>query len=823
MYPKRFGVRSLSRATGILSLLILLISARIPLQRTLAQASPDQVGEWSEVLTWPFVAIHMHVLPDGNVLAYPRDGGSEAHIWDPATNSLTPAPNTGTNLFCSGHSFLADGRLLVTGGHIRDGWGLKHTNIFDPSTRTWTRVDDMNNGRWYPTNTTLANGEVLVISGSTRRYQNNDVPQVWQTSGGWRDLTDARLALPLYPFMHLAPNGKVFNSGPNQTTRYLDTSGTGQWTTVALQKFNFRDYGSSVLYDDGKVLTVGGHDPPTATAEVIDLNEPSPSWRYVGSMTYPRRQHTATLLPDGTVLVTGGTSSPGFNDATGAVFSAELWDPVTETWSTLSSMTERRLYHSTAVLLVDGRVLVAGGGQPWADGEAADHRTAEIYSPPYLFKGSRPTFSSAPLAVDYGETFSVATPDAAVITGVNWIRLSSVTHAYNQNQRINRLIFSPAPGGLDITAPSDSNLCPPGHYILFIIDGAGVPSAGTVIRIGAGVTSPPPTAPSDLVATALSSRQIDLEWTDNASTEDGFRIELSADGSNFSEIATTGKDVTRFSSTGLTAATTYDFRVRAFNEADFSHYSNTASATTLTSGGLGTGLQGDYFDNRDLTNLVLTRIDARVDFNWGAGSPDPSIGDESFSVRWTGLVEPLYTETYTFHTITDDGVRLWVDGVLVIDRWIDQAATEWTGTVALTALQGHELTMEYYDKRSLASVQLLWSSARQTKIVIPQSQLYPPPAGTGPAAPSDLTATPVSKSQIDLVWTDNSNEEDGFKIESSSKGSAWSVIATVGPDVTTFQHSGLKRNTTYSYRVRAFDAEGSSAYSNMASAKTLRN
>ena len=221
----------------------------------------------------------------------------------------------------------------------------------------------MNAGRWYPTTTVLANGDVLVVSGSIDNTVGvNTVPQVFQFgSGTWRNL--AELGQDLYPQMFLAPNGKVFNAGPTQTTRYLDTAGSGTWSFVANRVGPYRDYGSAVMYAPGKVLVMGGGDPPTNTAEVIDLNQPSPSWSFVGSMEFARRQINATLLPDGKVLVTGGTSSPGFNDPTVAVHAAELWDPANPMqWTTLASSSGiPRVYHSTAVLLPDGRVLSMGG------------------------------------------------------------------------------------------------------------------------------------------------------------------------------------------------------------------------------------------------------------------------------------------------------------------------------------------------------------------------------------------------------------------------------------------------------------------------------
>jgi hypothetical protein len=518
-------------------------------------------------MSWPIVAVHLHMLPTGKVMFYPYN--DESRLWDPANPGVvTTLPKVGYNIFCTGHSFLADGRLLVTGGHVRNGFGLPDASIYDPFTNSWTRLADMNDGRWYPTNTTLASGEVLVISGSKdTRYTNNTLPQVW-TGSAWRDLTGAQMALDLYPAMHLAPNGKVFMSIPAVTTRYIDTSGTGSWTTVGNRPSGvYRGYGSAVLYDDGKVIAVGGGDPPVATAEVIDLSAPSPAWRVLAdTLASPRRQINATLLADGKVLVTGGSSLPGFNEPAGAVHAAEVWDPATEQFTTLASCTRYRGYHSTAVLLPDARVLCAGG-----DNEP----NAEIFSPPYLFQGARPAITSAPASVTYGQTFFVGASGS--VNKVHWIRISSVTHATNMDQRINRLAFSPAPGGVDVTAPSDANLCPPGHYMLFLLDSAGVPSVASIIRIGVAA----PAAPTDLTAVPVSRTRIDLSWTDNSSNEDQFKIERSSDGVSFTQIATVGANVTSYSNNGLRRNTTYHYRVRASNSGGNSAYSNVATATTL--------------------------------------------------------------------------------------------------------------------------------------------------------------------------------------------------------------------------------------------------
>jgi len=461
--------------------------ARLVVGNSLASA----IGQWTAPMNWPTVPVHASLLPNGKVLFWNAsyDYLADIHLWDPATNTFPPVPQAPSrsplnNLFCSGHSFLPDGRLLVVGGHqIANGIGIPYTNIFDYRTSSWVQgpLQDMNAGRWYPTTCVLGNGEVVVVSGNIDNSQGvNKLPQVWKTTGGWRSLTGALLELPLYPTMHLAPNGNVFLSGPRTHTRYLDVSGTGKWTTVAYSLYGYRDTGGSVMYEPGKVLIMGG-GAPTSTAEVIDLNNSNPRWRSVGMMAYARRQLNTTLLADGKVLVTGGSSGGGFNNEAYAVLTAEMWDPQTEQWTKMASQQTPRLYHSIACLLPDGRVLSAGGGMA---SNYKDYPSAEIYSPPYLFKGPRPTITSAPTSVRYGETFFIETPDSSEIAKITWIRLPSVTHSFDQNQRLNFLSFSQTTGGLKVTAPASGNLCPPGHYMLFILNRNGVPSVAKIIRIG---------------------------------------------------------------------------------------------------------------------------------------------------------------------------------------------------------------------------------------------------------------------------------------------------------------------------------------------------
>ena len=234
---------------------------------TPARALPDVTGQWSLVAPLPYFPVHANLLPNGKVMIWPGDlgiSGNDPRTWDPATKPTTPCPlplsKPGFDLFCIGHTFLADGSLFVAGGHISNFVGLSRAAKYNYVTDTWTSLPDMNAGRWYPTTTALANGDVLTISGDIDTTVGvNPLPQVMQVkTGTWRNLTSAQLTLDDYPRMFQAPNGKVFYAGMSATSRYLDTSGTGLWSAVATRLGVFQDYGSAVMYAPGKILVVGG-------------------------------------------------------------------------------------------------------------------------------------------------------------------------------------------------------------------------------------------------------------------------------------------------------------------------------------------------------------------------------------------------------------------------------------------------------------------------------------------------------------------------------------------------------------------------------------
>jgi len=223
----------------------------------------------------------------------------------------------------------------------------------------------------------------------------------------------------------------------------------------------------------------------------------------------------------------------------------------------------------------------------------------------------------------------------------------------------------------------------------------------------------------------------------------------------------------------------------------------------------GTGLYGSYFDNMDFTGANFTRVDPTVNFDWGSGSPMSGIGVDTFSVRWTGQVLAPNTETFTFYTTTDDGVRLWVNGEQLINKWVDQGPTEWSGTIALTAGQKYNIVMEYYENGGGAVAKLFWSSASNAKGPVPQNALF---AIGPPTAPTNFTAVAASDTQINLTWTDNATNESGFEIQRSPDNATWTALTTAAANATSYSDTGLTAATLYYYRVRAVSFAGGSAY-----------
>jgi len=504
---------------------------------SLTQAN-DRRGDWGPVFDWGLpgrltTPIHMSVVvsrPDGTgplvgqVLTHGYYGTTWSYLWNPQTQRFTLVdfdpgasardcgdgrPDAMTSLFCSGHCVLADGSLLVAGGDLMHedqvcalGYafaGAYTSFTFDPlaSSPGYTRAGDMNQGRWYPTNTMLGDGRVVTFSGLTHCAScdenglpiitlNTDVEVYDPASRSWGMLSQREL--PLYPWMHLLSSGRVFYSGPgNNSQRFNPSNGT--WSLVSYSSYPYRSYGTSVLYPAGRdqVMVVGGAccgEFATPATELIDLSRLAPRWQAGPSLRTGRTQLNAVLLPDGSILAVGGRSDYDFGGvAAQPVYRAERLDPFSSRsrWKRMARMARPRMYHSTAVLLPDGRVLSAGGTA--AEGYPFDETNAQVYSPPYLFRGPRPEIRSAPERITYGETFAVEPGAPGGISSVVLMRPSSVTHTFNMEQRYVALTFAEENGVLRATAPATGESAPPGYYMLFILDSDRVPSTAAWVRL----------------------------------------------------------------------------------------------------------------------------------------------------------------------------------------------------------------------------------------------------------------------------------------------------------------------------------------------------
>lgn len=444
----------------------------------------DQVGSWSAPFELGVVGVHAMVLHTGEVLLIrSRSGaiGTPAKLWDPESGTVTDVTYAAPHdLLCIGMSFLPSGEVFLTGGTLWGSGGANGTTqtaIFDPVGRAWRAGPTMGQARWYPTNVTLPNGRVLIFSGkitptvladTVERY--DPATDTLATLG-----PTATLGMLAYPRMFLRPDGRVIRVGEEQLSMFFDPT-NATWSGGPLMQVGNRLRGSAVLMPGlDEVLAVGGMNggATTATTEILDLGAASPSWRSSAPMTFPRRHLSAVLLPDGKVLAVGGGQKGEYDLP---VLPTEMFDPANETWTTMASLTAPRSYHSTAVLLPDGRVLAAG--QTFG----AQQTTAEIFSPPYLFRGPRPVIGAAPSNVSHRQTFSVSTPDADSIARVALIRPDAVTHGVNFDQRHLVLPFTASSGALSTQAP-DTFEAPPGWYMLFLVNAEGVPSVASWVHL----------------------------------------------------------------------------------------------------------------------------------------------------------------------------------------------------------------------------------------------------------------------------------------------------------------------------------------------------
>jgi hypothetical protein len=539
-------------------------------------------GQWTTLAnTVPINPIHAALLSNGKVLVVAGSGNcppsqsgcpsgppygpankSGALLLDPVSGQTLSQFSLNWDMFCNGMVLLDDGRPFIASGTIQYDpfFGQLQAATFDPQANTFSSVPNMAHGRWYPTLVTLGDGRVMIFSGLNETGSTNTAVEFYSVdTGSWSSPITASWTPDLYPRLHLLPNGKVFYSGAQTTSKLFDPS-TNTWNT-SVAKTNYsgtRTYGTSVLLPlspsnnyDPRVLIMGGGNPATGTTEIIDMGSPTPAWQYGPNMSQARIEMNAVILPNGKALAIGGSVND--EDTTTASLNADLYDPISNTFSSAGANAYPRLYHSVALLLPDATVWFAGGNPS----RGSYVQQMEIYKPAYLFNpdgtlATRPSITSAPSSVSYGENFTVNTPDN--IASVVLVRNGTVTHAFGMDQREVGLSFTAGSGSLTVTAPPNGNIAPPGYYMLFLLNQSGVPSAASFIQI----TNAPPTPDFSVAATPSSqnvSQGNSTRYTVNVTPSNGFTGSVSFSASGLPSGATASFSPTSVSGSGPSTMT----------------------------------------------------------------------------------------------------------------------------------------------------------------------------------------------------------------------------------------------------------------------------
>ncbi|MDZ4742184.1 MAG: PA14 domain-containing protein, partial [Verrucomicrobiota bacterium] len=311
-----------------------------------------------------------------------------------------------------------------------------------------------------------------------------------------------------------------------------------------------------------------------------------------------------------------------------------------------------------------------------------------------------------------------------------------------------------------------------------------------------------PTAPQNLHSLTRTETSITLGWTASPDADvAGYKITR---GGVYA--GTTSDAVFRVG--GLSGGSSHVFAIKAFDRSlnESSALTGNMSTLTVRPPGTGKGLRAEYFDDRSLSELVAVQVEGPVNFNWGNGAPLSGMGVDTFSVRWAGQVEALYTEPYTLYMTSDDGIRMWVDGKLVIDRWVDQGATTTTAQVTFESGRKYEIVIEYYENGGGASAKLEWSSPSQTRQVIPPQNLYTLEDSRDtqpPLPPLNLKLSEKSESAVTLKWEVPSNPADVYGYVIYRNGEVVGMVS--GVQKLEFRDRGLTPLTLYTYSVRSYD------------------
>ena len=511
-------------------------------------SAASTAGVFGAPATWPLIAIHVILLPDGRVMSYGTSAtGTQGaqfiyDVWDPSQGtgsaSHTVLPNTtGTDLFCSAQSLMLNGDVLTSGGDLTVNGARNsannNTTLFSPSSNTLTSNTAMTYARWYGTLLALPNAQLAIFGGRENVGALSPVmpastPELYDPAQRtWTSLTGAASTAAFggpnwfYPRVFVAPGGSIFVlNDTNGKMFYLSTAGSGSIKQSTLTAPAGNNALPTVPFTPGKVLSVRLNQDVV----VVDYSTPTPVVTQTDPIDQARYWASGTVLADGRVLVTGGSAVA--NKLTNVDYQAQIWDPATGHWTAGASASKPRLYHSNALLLTDATVLTAGGGAPGP----VINLNAEIYYPPYLYAADgtpapRPTILSTDLSsYDPGNTLNATVGPTDEIARLTLVRAGSATHANNADQRFIELPFMQTGQTLTATLPSDTTVVIPGYYMLFAINTAGVPSVAQVLSVTSN-SAPPPnftlspqTVPFGVVQVGTSSAAQAVTLTNNGGT-----------------------------------------------------------------------------------------------------------------------------------------------------------------------------------------------------------------------------------------------------------------------------------------------------------------
>lgn len=473
---------------------------------------PGLTGSWDVLDTeLPIRAIHTTLLHDGRLLLIAGSGNDgnffeagsfRAVLWSPETNAFDEVP-VPYDMFCAGHVTLPDGKVLLAGGTraypgAEDGpttfEGSKESYYFDPADDSFHQLSDMAGAHWYPSLTKLGNGDVWSAGGLDEKAEGtvltemfdysamswlpqNAVPQTWSFWG-------------TYPHMFLLDDGTMFYTGAHTFGNGLPGTGASiynwqtaqMWDVPGLRQKDMRDQAGSVFIgpvQDQRLMIVGGGNTETNLAainlvDIIDLNDPSPAYSPGPDLPGPGKAYVNLVnLPDRTVLAANGAR---YNRAAD-VHSAALYDPGANSWLSVPADPVARNYHSTAILLPDGRVAVLGSNPL----DNSFEFRISVYSPPYMFAAERPEILAAPATAGYGETLTLEVDGDA--RAASLLSPMSATHQTDTNARLVDLPMAGSGDTRTVQIPDNPNLVPPGPYMLTVLDAAGVPSTATWVWI----------------------------------------------------------------------------------------------------------------------------------------------------------------------------------------------------------------------------------------------------------------------------------------------------------------------------------------------------